>query len=149
MPREQRSRSIGLSILLVALACQGLTPDARDIASVNLLRLLRTERGGPADSTATARNGVVCRATPSPSGVPGLSRDGDRDGLPDEVCGPARPSASARWLLKIGSGAMRLAPASAVSIPRTAGIHAFGMLSLQTRAARGEDLIHAICRLTC
>jgi hypothetical protein len=145
MGRRRRSQSIYLSILLVALACQGLTPDPNDITSDMLLRLLCS---GPADSSAPVKDCVGDNTLP-PSGVPGSAQDGDRDGLPDEVCGPARPSASMLLQASLGARATRLAPPLALAPACLAASRSFEILSLQGRAARSGVLIHALCRLTC
>ena len=64
MCQGRQCYSVCLHFVLIAMAIQGVTPDAQDLASVNALRFF-------------------CAA------LAGSNPSASDDGLPDEVCGPA------------------------------------------------------------
>jgi hypothetical protein len=93
MRQVRPDQSIGFGILLIAIAIQGVTPDAHDLGSTRSLQLL----------------GLI------PQGVERLA---DGDGTPDEVCGAARYLAGGSTIVIPGElPETRLAPPSYVRSP--------------------------------
>jgi hypothetical protein len=131
-------RALVLRISLVALAVQGMTPDLRDVSSLNLTRIL---------PTIAARSIVaVGGAATAPTGVP--TPDRSDDGMPDEVC-PV-PSAASYTPCQADPKGRPSAGASVGGCdappPRPS--------RLRPPAPAGAGgcragLIHALCRLTC
>jgi hypothetical protein len=125
MGQARRARSISAHFLLFALAIQGITPDAQDLASLNALRLFCPQL---AISNSLA----------------------DDDESPDDVCGSVelhmhlaiRKRMDSRVLLFLGfvwTGHRTLVIGSdTLPLPSSLG-----------RNARIGDLIHSLCRLTC
>jgi hypothetical protein len=112
--------------LLIAAAIQGVTPDARDLASLNALVLL-------------------CPALADSRNLTG------EDGLPDEVCGPARPhiSMGLRGRTEPNDLADDLLGITDQHDPPTSD---FGALRFHARGGKNrrlDDLIYALCRLRC
>jgi hypothetical protein len=125
MGQARRARSIPAYFLLFALAIQGITPDAQDLASLNALRLF-------------------CPQLADLKSLPG-----DDESL-DDVCGPAdlemyqairklMVSRASRFLSFVSTGhRTRMATWDILPLPSPLG-----------RDARIGDLIQSLCRLTC
>jgi hypothetical protein len=125
MGQARRARSISAYFLLFALAIQGITPDAQDLASFNALRLLCPQLANS--------NSML-----------------DDDEWPDDVCEAVqlgvhlaiRKSTDSRVLPLLGfvltEHRTPLAPPASLQLSSPFG-----------RSARNGDLIHALCRLTC
>lgn len=85
MSRGLRSRTICVRFLMFVMAIQAMSPDARDLTSPALLRLLDI----PADANLAAGVGEVTASDPTPESGDSLPLgSNDRDTLPDEVCLP-------------------------------------------------------------
>jgi hypothetical protein len=122
----RRSHSFWLYPLLIALAIQGVTPDAQDLASLNALYLLCPYL---TDSENLAGN----------------------DALPDDVCGPAQPELI-RFLRDGGEfgGVLRLP----VFSTNAHLMLATPVATLRASSRGGTDwrlhgLINRLCRLQC
>lgn len=125
MGQARQARSTTAYFLLFALATQGITPDAQDLASLNSLRLFCPQL---ADSNSFAND----------------------DGSPDDVCGSVeldmhcaiRKRTDLRALPFLGLASTghrkRMVPSANLQFPPPFG-----------RNVRNGDLIHALCRLTC
>jgi hypothetical protein len=124
MGQGRLSHIVWLHVLLIATAIQGLTPDAHDLASIKALWLFC-----PVLAEAN------CLA--------------DDDGLPDEVCGPARSAAN----LIFRTGKSREVPypafASTDSFLPTFQTNALRSISRHPFSARIDDLIYSLCRINC
>ena len=125
MCQGRRCRSICLYLALIAVAIQGLTPDAHDLASLNSLRVLC-----PAFSDSTT-----------------LPSD---DGLPDEVCGPmtfemdlvSRTRSDSNSLTTL---AYLASDESALALPSGARRSRLGSCHI----VRADAPLHCLCRLNC
>jgi hypothetical protein len=125
MGQARRARSISGYLLLFALAIQGMTPDAQDLASLNALRLLCPQ----ADDSKSLL---------------------DDEDSPDDVCGSVQLEMLLAIRKRIDS---RILPflgfvwtAHHVPMVHSATLQLpppFG------RNGRTGDLIHSLCRLTC
>ena len=118
--------SIWFYVLLIAVAIQGVTPDAQDLASIKTLRLL----------------------------YPSLADSGnepDNDGLPDEVCGPAQPDSA--MLLRRRPEPNDLANALSLwtdhDHPLTIKLGAVRLDDCGGKLPRVHDLICSLCRFQC
>jgi hypothetical protein len=134
-------RAVLTRVCLVAMAIQGVTPDAQDLASPALSRVLRaiTAPDGLTGLDA-ARGGALP--------PPGPGRDPSRDGMPDEVCAPvSAPSRVAVRASVEGRSHLDLPPPPPTDpSSRTGGArpaHPAGP------AAGGDRLTVGLCRLTC
>jgi hypothetical protein len=110
---------------LVACAIQGVTPDARDLASNNCLQLFCV---APADPGA-----LTCD-----------------DGLPDDVCGPAESELD---VIFQGNAVWNELPSplseSADVAAHTTHADAARLQVLASDRARFGDLINSLCRRNC
>jgi hypothetical protein len=90
MSIRRRSRPIGLGLLGVALALQAITPDARDLASPMLHKLLSSMAGREAATTILASDSTSDPESESPplGGGSSPSRTDDQSKQADEVCLP-------------------------------------------------------------
>ena len=125
MGQARRARSIAAYFVLFALAIQGITPDAQDLASLNALRLF----------------------CPQLADLKSLLDD---DESLDDVCGPAdldtyqavrklMDSRASRYLSFVSTGhRTRMVRRDTLPLPSPLG-----------RTARIGDLIHSLCRLIC
>jgi hypothetical protein len=117
---------LGVWMLLIAVAIQGVTPDAHDLASLNCIRLL----------------------CPFLSGQEELA---DNDDLPDEVCGPIQPETHAvlRGEDEHGwqPGFAALVTVHAQRLSLAVEIYRNGCRNATNR--RRAELIHSLCRLHC
>jgi hypothetical protein len=124
MGRGRLLQSLGLRILLVALALQAVTPDPYDLVSVNTLRLF----------------------------CPFLADSDFRleDEMPDDVCEP-RPSDSNCVLRQYAAADFlpfaTLAPSISDLVTSASETHQLGAPPGAT--ALPERLIHSLCRLRC
>jgi hypothetical protein len=125
MGQARRARSIAAYFLLFALAIQGITPDAQDLASLNALRLFCPQL---ADSKSLL----------------------DEDESLDEVCGPAELDMyqAIRTLLDSRASAS-LSFVSTGHRTRMVRWDNFPLPSPLGRNARIGDLIHSLRRLIC
>jgi hypothetical protein len=142
---REGSRSIGLHLLLIAVAVQGMTPDAHDLASSALVQLIGTEpgpRAKPPGPSSGLRFGPE-RLLPIHSSAP--ARENVQDDLPDEVCGPARPLAFASLLADLSRLALVWSEPRGPSLSSTPSPLSFP----RDVALRGDDLIYTLCRLLC
>ena len=117
--------SVWLYFLLIAIAIQGVTPDARDLASGNALLLFCPALADSRDLTG-------------------------EDGLPDEVCGPAQPElgVGSRGRSETNDLANRLSGTTDQLHPLP--IHHGALRShAQGKHPRMDELITALCRLKC
>ena len=126
-----------LRVSLLAFALQGMTPDAHDLASPTLWRVVQTALAGPSGAPGHED---------SPVDLP--ARDRADDQLADEVCTPATRlgSASVRdpWKARTWTGGL---VAVFVNAPGRAGpVGCSGRCPLQSRRARSFP---SLCRLTC
>jgi hypothetical protein len=125
MGQGRRARSITARILLIALAIQGITPDAQDLASLNALRLFCPDL---ADSKSLA----------------------DNDDSPDDVCGSVQLDMHLAIRKRMDS---RILPfLGFVWIGHRSPMVASSALQFHSPLgpnARVGDLIHSLCRLTC
>lgn len=125
MGQARRARSIAAYFLLFALAIQGITPDAQDLASLNALRL-------------------YC---PQLADLKSLLDD---DESLDDVCGPADLEMYQAIRKLMESRASRfLSFVSTVHRTRIVRWDTLPLPSSLGRNARIGDLIHSLCRLTC
>jgi hypothetical protein len=119
-------QSILLYCLLIAVAIQGVTPDAQDLASINCLLMF-------------------CPALADSRDMAG------EDGLPDEVCGPAqsRISVGLRVRVEPNSLANRRSETSDQNDLLTSHLGALRSHARGGKNVRLDDLIYALCRLKC
>jgi hypothetical protein len=112
-------------LLLVALAIQGITPDSRDVASINALI-------------------VLC---------PGLSIIGqsvDEDEFPDDVCEPIAIGLALAALRSTDSDGLAFATSGVAEFQcGTVALRALPLLARNHANTCSNELIHALCRLTC
>jgi len=131
-------RSVLTRVCLVAMAIQGMTPDAQDLASPVLSHILRaiTAPAGP-----TGLDSARGDSLPSPGPGRGTSRDETPDEVFDPVSAPARVAVRApeEGRPRLGRPSSPLAgPSGCTNGARPA------------RPAPGSDrLILVLCRLTC
>ena len=127
MCQGRRCHSVWLYFLLIAVAIQGVTPDARDLASMNSLLLF-------------------CPALADSRDLAG------EDGLPDEVCGPAESEIGVGLRGRVGA---ERSGQPSFGNDRSTMIHCqsiFVPVDLTPAAASirdSDDLIYALCRLKC
>jgi hypothetical protein len=147
MGKRWRSRAICLRVLWIASALQGGTPDAQDLSSLALLRLLCPDPGRSALEGGTLAYDGPCRETPRPDGGTAPAPDTD-DELPDEVGVPSGPGGSLPLRPRRG-GSRRPAV-----VPSGRGERVVPPVHL--RSARPHNIlgwdgdpIHSLCRLTC
>jgi hypothetical protein len=133
-------RSISLQALLIATIIQGMTADARDLASPFLLqRLVPDPAAGPRD----ARGAQL----PTDDGA-GRSRDRDDEGDADEICVPGELGAATAWRRHLpGSSRSR----SLSSRPSGWFVQPTPLLPAWSLGAapRDRDPTLSLCRLTC
>ena len=118
--------SVWLYFLLIAIAIQGVTPDARDLASGNALLLFCPALADSRDLTG-------------------------EDGLPDEVCGPAQPELSVGLRGRAEPNELANRPSGTTDQLDPFLIH-LGALQSHDRVGkhpRLDHLIYALCRLKC
>jgi hypothetical protein len=147
MGKRWRSRSICLRILWIASAIQGGTPDAHDLSSIALLRLLCPDSGCSAIEVVTIAYDVSCRESPRPDGGTAPSPDTD-DELPDEVGVPSGYGGSLPLRPRRGGSRCHAV------VPSGQGERV--VPSVHLRSSRPHDIlgwddnpIHSLCRLTC
>jgi hypothetical protein len=117
--------SVWLHFVLIAVAIQGVVPDAQDLASINILLLFF-----PALADSRELSG--------------------QDGLPDEVCGPAQPElgVGSRGRSETNDLANRLSGTTDQLYPLP--IHHGALRShAHGKHPRIDELITALCRLKC
>jgi hypothetical protein len=126
MCRGRLCHSVWLYFLLIAVAIQGVTPDADDLASLNCLFLFCPSL---ADSKDLA----------------------DDDGLPDEVCGPVRPETDAvlRGNAQPNDPANPLFLSSEDHHQLTIQLRALRSDARGGKHPRLNDLNCSLCRLKC
>ncbi len=126
MCQGRRCHSVWLYFLLIAVAIQGVTPDARDLASMNSLLLF-------------------CPALADSRDLAG------EDGLPDEVCEPAESEMGVglRGGLEPNDLANRLWGATDQYDPLPFDLRARRSHAGGRKHSRTDDLIYALCRLKC
>jgi hypothetical protein len=126
MCQSKPRHTFGVWMLLIAIAIQGVTPDAHDLASLNFIILL-------------------CPFLPGPEKL------ADNDDLPDEVCGPiqAETHAVLRGKDEHGcqSGFAALLTVCAQRLSFAVEIYRNGCRDATNR--RRAELIHSLCRLHC
>jgi hypothetical protein len=118
--------SVWLYFLLIAIAIQGVTPDARDLASGNALLLF-------------------CAALADSKDLTG------EDGLPDEVCGPAQRELGVGLRGRADLKNLANRPSGATDQLDPFLIH-LGALQSHNRVGKDprlDRLIYALCRLRC
>jgi hypothetical protein len=118
--------SFRIYFLLIAIAIQGVTPDAHDLASINSLLLF-------------------CPALADSRGLDG------EDGLPDEVCGPAQPDMGVRLRDRAAPNGLAngLSGTTDHHDPLTIRLRALRSHARGDKHPRLADLIYALCRLRC
>ena len=118
--------SVWLYCLLIAVAIQGVTPDAQDLASINALLMF-------------------CPALADSRDLAG------EDGLPDEVCGPAQPQMSVglRGRVEPNDLANPLSESNEQHDLLTSHLGAVRSHACGGKHAGLDDLIYALCRLKC
>lgn len=146
-------RSICFPMLLIALAVQGITPDAHDLASLSLLRMLLPPRAaarfpmnGPAPRTST----VLPDGSTRPIVVAPPSSAQSSDGTPDEVCAPAQSPTQGPQTQGHAGGrpdqSGLLIPSQVARLARVGRI----LPTMSPMLARpGSGLILTLCRLVC
>jgi hypothetical protein len=116
----------GVWIFLIAVAIQGATPDAHNLASLNSIR-------------------VLCPFLSWPEKL------ADNDDLPDEVCGPIQPETHAvlRGKDELGcqSGFAALSTVHAQLLPVAVEMYRTGCRDAANR--QRAELTHSLCRLQC
>ena len=126
MCQAKPRHTAGVWMLLIAIAIQGVTPDAHDLASWNFIRLLCSFLSGP-------------------------EKLADNDDLPDEVCGPIQPETRTvlRGKDELGcrSGSASLSSVHAQLQPLAVEVYRNGCRDATNR--RRAELIHSLCRLQC
>jgi hypothetical protein len=130
MNKGSRPRATCLGIVMIALAIQAITPDAHDLTSFSISRIIQSILS---DSLAPAEG-----AAPS--------EDDSPDKTDDDVCSPT-------------SAGMRIALRRPTSSPRPLSMSTLCELPNRPTlrhpscpiggAARGGELILTLCRLTC
>jgi hypothetical protein len=120
-----RARSVAAHFVLFALAIQGITPDARDLASLNALRVFSAYL---ADSSSLA----------------------DDDESADQVCGSAEVAVHLTIRKRMDSRALPLVGVT-LSGPRPPSAALAALQSARPLAPNicFCDFIHILCRLTC
>ena len=118
--------SVWLNCLLIAVAIQGVTPDAHDLASLNSLVMFCADL---ADSRDLA----------------------GEDGLPDEVCGPAQPEIGVglRGRVEPNDLVDRLSGMTDQHDLLTSHRGALRSQAPGGKHVRLDDLVYALCRLKC
>ena len=118
--------SVWFYFLLIAVAIQGVTPDARDLASINCLALL-------------------CPALSDSSNLTG------EDGLPDEVCGPAQNDLGVGLRGKAEPNELANSHSATADQrgPLTSLVAALRFHARGGKHPRLDDLIYSLCRLRC
>ncbi len=125
MGQTRRARSIAAYFLLFALAIQGITPDAQDLASLNALRLFCPQ-------------------------LADLQSSLDDDESADDVCGPADLDMYQAIRKRMDSRASRfLSLVSTGHRTRMVRRDTLPVRSPLGRNARIGNLIHSLCRLIC
>jgi hypothetical protein len=124
MGQGRLSHTICLQFLLIASAIQGVTPDARDLASIKALWLF-------------------CPVLAEANSL------ADDDGLPDEVCGPAQSAANLIFRTAKSGDVSHPASASTESLLPTLQSSARRSVYRHRCSARIDDLIYALCRINC
>jgi hypothetical protein len=115
---------IWLQLSLIAVAVQGITPDAQDMASLKALWLL-------------------CLPL-ADSGVPS-----DDDGTPDEVCEPVGAQINRIARQPVGCDE-QVRPVSVSIESRPNSVAAAGsMIGKPARTNSGDGLVFDLCRLNC
>jgi hypothetical protein len=134
-------RSIGLRALMIATTIQGMTADARDLASSTLLqRLARDPAARPCDAhDDQLPNGGG--STPS--------RDDDDEAVQGEVCVLSESAVVVATARRNGAGTPRsrspwLSPNQPL-VPPAPRLRPWSVGA----ASRGQHLTLALCRLTC
>jgi hypothetical protein len=134
-------RSISLRALLIATIIQGMTADARDLASSSLLqRLVRDPATRPCD----------VHDDQLPNGDESMpSRDGDDEAAQGEVCVLGEPDVVAATSRRNGVGTPRSRSpwliATQPLVQPTAQLRPWSLGA----TSRGRHLTLALCRLTC
>ena len=125
MGQGRLSRSFCLHVLLIALAIQGISPDAENVASINALKLL-------CPLLADADHMV------------------DEDEFPDDVCEPARVEIELRRCQPADSNGSPF-PRGATDEARLGRvrINAMQFAARSGSLPRADRLIHSLCRLKC
>jgi len=146
MGQGWRSRSIGLRVLLIVMAIQGMTPDLYDLTSDGLLRRLGELK---AASIHLAVRPGTAPCDESPSGdAPAPFGDQEEDDGVDEVCIPAMtaPGSLQRpW----SKGSQRLEFPPALLCQRPAHLHLLRLDRSPGKIAPNRDVLETLCRLTC
>jgi hypothetical protein len=114
-----------LHVILIALAIQGVTPDAYDLASLNALRLFCPLLGLPTKLT-------------------------DDDELPDEICGPAE-AVTHSSILGRGRADKRSWPAHPANEDRVPATRSYRVqpTTHTDQIVQFGDLVSILCRLDC
>jgi hypothetical protein len=151
MGKRRKPGSICLHTLLVALAIQGVTPDAYDLASLKLPQVLEAVNGRTA-SWANGSSPVACiflrpeAEPPSPTSEPWGGED--QESTPDELGVSAGLMRYGLSLHKPGKP-LKLKSVKADRPGQTSrsGLHRF--TRRRGSIGTGSGLIHSLCRLTC
>jgi hypothetical protein len=144
MDHGRRSRSIGLRILLVVMAIQGMTPDLYDLTSDVLLRRLGELKAASIHLAIVAGTGMREESPPGDVPMP----FGDQDEGLDDACIPALTavgSLSRPW----SKGLQRLEFPPTPWSQRPVHLHRLRLDRSHARIAPGRDVLGTLCRLTC
>jgi hypothetical protein len=92
MSNGRRSPSICFRLMLFALAIQAMTPDAYNLSSPLLLKLVCDVDGLPARGADDGGTGNGSQSAPGRRALPPLESD-EEDQVPGDLCVPRRPMA--------------------------------------------------------
>jgi hypothetical protein len=135
MGRARRSMRAGYSILLVAMAIQGLTPDQSDLASSRLLRLVLSGLAGSRSDGG-----------PAPSSIP--TPRGQDDGVPGEICATVAAGVASRVRLDTGGPPhVHVLPVGILDHLTRSALHPLRRPRVVAWGADG--LIPSLCRFRC
>ena len=144
-----KSRWIGLQILLVAAAIQGITPNNHNLASVKLFRILSTDAAAlnlSGDEAATS----TCRGLDqeSPPDESAQQIDTFRKKTPGVICLPLRTGSKAGPRRYTGDSLCTWSVFDGLCLSFVKPDQPCP-LRLPTIVVQGSDFLHSFCRLTC
>lgn len=147
MGLRTRGRSIGLLLILVAMATQGITPDAQSLSSPWLVRQVLRQLV-PRNALSFGRSGHRLARKAAPSSRPDRIRNDRRDRVPAEVC--TRPNRSSGILTR--SREVDPHPAPSILLTAFFGFSSHSLVHSACAAysaTRDRQFLHVLCRLTC